>query len=71
MKDVNEVDALILGGRELNNNVPEYLKVHFPRLSLGLGRWISFLLLVLYEATVSNEIFTKIFWNQVMQTLED
>ena len=37
LKDVSEVDALILKGKELNNSVPEYRKVRFPRLNFGLG----------------------------------
>jgi hypothetical protein len=34
LKDNNAADVLILGGKELNNSVPEYLKVRFPRLNL-------------------------------------
>ena len=37
LKDVSEVDALILKSKELNNSVPEYRKVRFPRLNFGLG----------------------------------
>ena len=36
--------------KELLNKVdPEYLNVLLPRLSFGLGEWISFFLFLLYE----------------------